>query len=98
MTVDEILNNIDDEMHEVHMVGGHHPTWKFEYYIEIVKSIREKHPDLHIKGFTAAEIDYFHRRWKIDPEESLSRLKEAFLKSLSSIFKLLIFFVRGAPP
>ena len=39
MTVDEILNNIDDEMHEVHMVGGHHPTWKFEYYIEIVKSI-----------------------------------------------------------
>ena len=62
-------------MHEVHMVGGHHPTWEFDYYIEIVKSIREKHPDLHIKGFTAAEIDYFHRRWKIDPEESLSRLK-----------------------
>ena len=82
MTVDEILNNIDDEMHEVHMVGGHHPTWKFEYYIEIVKSIREKHPDLHIKGFTAAEIDYFHRRWKIDPEESLSRLKEAGLTSM----------------
>ena len=82
MTLDEILNNIDDEMHEVHMVGGHHPTWKFEYYIEIVKSIREKHPDLHIKGFTAAEIDYFHRRWKIDPEESLSRLKEAGLTSM----------------
>ena len=82
MTVDEILNNIDDEMHEVHMVGGHHPTWKFEYYIEIVKSIREKHPDLHIKGFTAAEIDYFHKRWKIDPEESLSRLKEAGLTSM----------------
>ena len=74
MTVDEILKGIDDEMHEVHMVGGHHPTWEFDYYIEIVKSIREKHPDLHIKGFTAAEIDYFHRRWKIDPEESLSRL------------------------
>ena len=82
MTVEEILNNIDDEMHEVHMVGGHHPTWKFEYYIEIVKSIREKYPDLHIKGFTAAEIDYFHRRWKIDPEESLSRLKEAGLTSM----------------
>ena len=82
MTVDEILNGIDDEMHEVHMVGGHHPTWEFDYYIEIVKSIREKHPDLHIKGFTAAEIDYFHRRWKIDPEESLSRLKEAGLTSM----------------
>ena len=82
MTVDEILNGIDDEMNEVHMVGGHHPTWEFDYYIEIVKSIREKHPDLHIKGFTAAEIDYFHRRWKIDPEESLSRLKEAGLTSM----------------
>ena len=82
MSLDEILSSIDDEMHEVHMVGGHHPTWKFEYYEEIVRSIREKHPDLHIKGFTAAEIDYFHKRWKIDPEESLARLKEAGLTSM----------------
>lgn len=82
MSVDEILNSIDDEMHEVHMVGGHHPTWKFEYYVEIVKSIHEKFPNLPIKGFTAAEIDYFHKRWKIDPEESLARLKEAGLSTM----------------
>ena len=47
MTVDEILNNIDDEMHEVHMVGGHHPTWKFEYYIEIV-NLFEKNIQIYI--------------------------------------------------
>jgi aminodeoxyfutalosine synthase len=82
MSIDEILGSIDDEMHEVHIVGGHHPTWKFEYYEEIVKSIRQKYPTLPIKGFTAAEIDYFYRRWKIDPEESLARLKEAGLSTM----------------
>jgi aminodeoxyfutalosine synthase len=82
MSIDEILNSIDEEMHEVHIVGGHHPTWKFEYYEEMIKSIHSKYPDIQIKGFTAAEIDYFHRRWKIDPEESIARLKEAGLSSM----------------
>ena len=82
LSVDEILDMLDDDMHEVHIVGGHHPTWTFEYYEEIVKAISEKYPSIDIKGFTAAEIDYFWRRWKIHPEESLARLKAAGLKSM----------------
>ena len=49
-------------MHEVHMVGGHHPTWEFDYYIEIVKSIREKHPDLAYKGLYCCRNRLFSQK------------------------------------
>ena len=78
----EILDSIDPEMGEVHIVGGHHPDWTFEHYEELVKDIHAAYPNVNIKGFTASEIDYFHRRWKIEPEESLARLKEAGLRSM----------------
>jgi aminodeoxyfutalosine synthase len=39
-------------------------------------------PETQIKAFTAAEIDYFWRRWKIEPREALARLKAAGLDSM----------------
>jgi aminodeoxyfutalosine synthase len=82
MSMDEILAHVDHEIKEVHMVGGHHPDWPFEKYEEIVRTIHDRFPDVQIKAFTAAEIDYFYRRWKIPHEESLIRLKEAGLRSM----------------
>ena len=82
MTVEEILDHVDDDIHEIHIVGGHHPTWPFEYYVEMIRAIHEKNPKLQIKAFTASEIDYFQRRWKVTPEESLAILKEAGLQSM----------------
>ena len=82
MSIEEILDHVDDDIHEIHIVGGHHPTWPFEYYVEMVKAIHEKAPHVQIKGFTASEIDYFQRRWKVTPEESLAILKEAGLQSM----------------
>lgn len=82
MTIEEILNLLDEEIREVHIVGGHHPDWPFEHYVEIVRSIRRAFPHIQIKAFTAAEIDYFWRRWKVPPEEALSRLKEAGLDTM----------------
>ena len=82
MSMEEILAHLDEETVEVHMVGGHHPTWPFERYEEIVSTIHQQFPSVQIKAFTAAEIDYFHRRWEVSPEESLARLKEAGLSSM----------------
>jgi aminodeoxyfutalosine synthase len=47
-----------------------------------IVGIQAAHPDVQIKAFTAAEIDYFWRRWKIEPKEALSRLKAAGLISM----------------
>ena len=82
MSMEEILAHVDEDTREVHMVGGHHPDWPFEHYVDIVRTIHEAHPDVQIKAFTAAEIDYFWRRWKVTPEESLTRLKEAGLRAM----------------
>ena len=82
MSMEEILAHVDQDTREVHMVGGHHPDWPFEKYEEIVRTIHQHYPSVQIKAFTAAEIDYFERRWEITPEESLARLKEAGLRSM----------------
>ena len=82
MSNEEILGLINDEIREVHIVGGHHPTWPFERYEEIVRIIHEKFPETQIKAFTAAEIDYFHKRWKLSDEEILTRLRQAGMQSM----------------
>ena len=82
MSMEEILSHMDNEIREVHIVGGHHPTWPFEFYVEMISKIHKAFPNVQIKAFTASEIDYFERRWKIPPVESLQAFKEAGLESM----------------
>ena len=82
MSMDEILKKLGDELSEVHIVGGLHPTWKFEDYLNIVKRIHEVFPSIQIKAWTAVEIDWFARIARISIEEVLERLREAGLQSL----------------
>ena len=82
MSNEEILELLSDEIREVHIVGGHHPDWPFERYESIVQAIHDKYPDTQIKAFTAAEIDYFHKRWKLSDEEILTRLRAAGMQAM----------------
>jgi aminodeoxyfutalosine synthase len=82
MTPEQIVAHITPEMHEVHIVGGHHPDWPFEYHEGYIRAIRAAHPDVQIKAFTAAEIDYFAKRWKLSVDEILDRLIAAGLNSM----------------
>ncbi len=81
-TIEDMVGMVKGEMREVHIVGGHHPDWPFEYFERIIAAMAAAHPDVQIKAFTAAEIDYFWRRWKIEPKEALARLKAAGLHSM----------------
>lgn len=82
LSPDQVIDLIEEDVNEVHMVGGHHPQWPFERYVEMIELIRSKRPNVQIKAFTAAEIDYFWRRWKIPPQQSLSLLKDAGLDAM----------------
>ena len=82
MTMEQMLDHLDDEIRELHVVGGHHPTWPFEFYVDMIRELHNARPDVQIKAFTASEIDYFWRRWKVPPEESLAIFKEAGLSSM----------------
>jgi aminodeoxyfutalosine synthase len=81
-TIEDVLNMIRPGTREAHIVGGHHPDWPFEYFERMIEAIHHAHPETQIKAFTAAEIDYFWRRWKIEPREALTRLKAAGLHSM----------------
>ena len=64
------------------MVGGHHPTIPFEWYEDLLRAIKAERPAVQIKAFTAAEIDYFHKRFKLADREVLERLIDAGLDSM----------------
>ena len=81
-SIEQILEQIHPEVHEVHMVGGHHPTIPFEWYEDLLRTIKRERPSVQIKAFTAAEIDYFHKRWKISEREIFERLLAAGLESM----------------
>lgn len=67
---------------EVHIVGGLHPDWPFEHYLAMVEAIRKRFPKLHIKAFTAVEIDYFSRISGLSVDEVLKLLKKSGLGSM----------------
>src|SRR5574342_455676 len=81
-SIEDVVGMIEADVREVHIVGGHHPDWPFEYYERLVQTIHATRPDAQIKAFTAAEIDYLWRRWKIEPSEALARLKAAGLHTM----------------
>ncbi len=67
---------------EIHIVGGLHPDLPFSFYLEMLETVREVSPRLHIKAFTAVEIDYLARIAGLTVTETLARLKVAGLASL----------------
>ena len=67
---------------EIHMVGGLHPDQPFPFYREMLRTVKAVSPCLHLKAFTAVEIDYFSRISGLSLREVLLALKESGLDSL----------------
>jgi len=67
---------------EVHIVGGVHPKLDLDFFCDLLRQIKAHRPDLHIKGFTAVELDYMFRKAKLSRQEGMQKLKEAGLQSL----------------
>jgi aminodeoxyfutalosine synthase len=67
---------------EIHMVGGLHPELPFDFYLEMLAAVQADNPQLHIKAFTAVEIDYFATLSGQSVEAVLAELKEAGLGSM----------------
>jgi aminodeoxyfutalosine synthase len=86
LSVDDMLNivkNFDGKpVTEVHIVGGVHPKMDLAFFAELLRKIKAHRPALHIKGFTAVELDYMFRKAKMTSEQGLAYLKEAGLDSL----------------
>jgi aminodeoxyfutalosine synthase len=67
---------------EVHIVGGVHPKMNMDYFIELMQKIKAHRPTLHVKAFTAVELDYMFRKAKLTTAEGMKKLHDAGLDSL----------------
>jgi aminodeoxyfutalosine synthase len=82
MTLDEMLSKLRPDLHEVHITAGLHPKWPWEFYIDMVRTIKTKFPNVDVKAFTAVEIDYFSKKFKKSHEQVLRELQEAGLRTM----------------
>ena len=86
LSIEDMLNIVrkydDQEVTEVHIVGGVHPKMDIHYFADLLRKIKDHRPSLHIKGFTAVELDYMFRKAKMTIEEGMKYLHDAGLDSL----------------
>lgn len=86
LSIDDMLNIVkkydNQPVTEVHIVGGVHPKLDLKFFVELFTAIKNHRPDLHIKAFTAVELDYMFRKAKLSVEEGMKVLADAGLQSL----------------
>jgi aminodeoxyfutalosine synthase len=86
LSVDQMLDIVKGydgkPVTEVHIVGGVHPKMNLYYFGDLLQRIKLHRPDLHIKGFTAVELDYMFRKAKLTIEEGIAYLKNSGLDSI----------------
>jgi aminodeoxyfutalosine synthase len=77
-----ILARQDDPIREIHIVGGLNPDLPFEYYLDLLRAIKECRPDAAIKAFTAVEIAFLAEKYELSVEQVITRLRRAGLDAL----------------
>jgi aminodeoxyfutalosine synthase len=86
MTLDQVLDKLrqraDQPLTEVHVVNGLHPDLPFDYYLDLLRGLKQVRPGIHPKCFTAVEIAFFADLYKLTDEGVLRALMAAGLDSL----------------
>jgi aminodeoxyfutalosine synthase len=73
---------VDNGCTEMHIVGGLHHQKKYEWYVGLVKLLHDAFPDLHLKAWTAVEINWFEFLARKSVQAILEDLLEAGLGSM----------------
>ena len=71
-----------NDVTEFHIVGGLHPDLSLDWYLEMMRGLKQRFPKAHLKAFTAIEVGWFAKREKLSLEEVLRRMRDAGLGSL----------------
>ncbi|MFZ9520666.1 MAG: aminofutalosine synthase MqnE [Silvanigrellaceae bacterium] len=66
---------------EIHMVGGLHPRWKLSNYTNIIRTVKAAAPQVHVKAFTAVELDWLARKERKPVADVIAELRDAGLGS-----------------
>ena len=86
MTIEQIIKKIKTALlkniSEVHIVGGVHPNRDLFYYADMIREVRKIAPNIHIKAFTAVELDYMFNKSEKTYNQGFDILKKAGLNSI----------------
>src|SRR4051812_27610894 len=86
LSIDQMLDIVKSydgkPITEVHIVGGVHPKMNLYFFAELIQKIKQLRPTLHVKGFTAVELDYMFRKARLSAQDGLKLLHNAGLDSL----------------
>ena len=77
-----MMQYIDQPIREIHMVGGVNPDLPFDYYLDVIRTMKRVRPEVHVKAFTMVEIAAIAEQFGMSWHDVLARLKEAGLGSL----------------
>lgn len=87
MNTEELLHYVETRFHpgirEFHIVGGHNQHMPFEYYIDTLRTLKKAYPNVTLKSYTGAEIEFFSRISGLSIEGVLKELMNAGLESLT---------------
>jgi aminodeoxyfutalosine synthase len=79
----EIVKSFDNKaVTEVHIVGGVHPSYDLHYWGNLIRKIKEHRPELHVKAFSAIELDHMIAVAGLSIKEGLAILKDYGLDSI----------------
>ncbi|MDD3108537.1 MAG: CofH family radical SAM protein [Alistipes sp.] len=85
-TPQEILAQVearrDSGATEVHIVGGVHPRHDLYFYVELIRQIKQRMPQVAVKAFTAIELAYMIDKAGLTPAEGLQLLKDAGMAAI----------------
>lgn len=85
MSIEDILTKArgaEQGVREFHIVSGLHPDLPFSWYLDMLQALKKEFPKVHLKAFTAVELDYLSKLSGMDLTDTLIKLKEAGLGSL----------------
>jgi len=81
--IDEKLNELSAAGGvQILMQGGHHPKLPFDWYVDLLRHIREKYPHINIHGFSPPEFQHFADTFRMPLREVIAKFKEAGLGSI----------------
>src|SRR5271163_638165 len=67
---------------EFHIVGGLHPDLSFDFYLDMIRGLKQRFPQVHLKAFTMVEVHYYARLSKLSIKDTLLKMKDAGVDSL----------------
>jgi aminodeoxyfutalosine synthase len=85
-SIEEVANTAKryekSDITEVHIVGGVHPDRDVYYYAGMLRAVRAVLPKVHIKAFSAVELEYMFAKASVTDCEGFEILKQAGLQSI----------------